>query len=352
ARPLGGGPPPVAGSGPFTPTTPGTYRWIAVYSGDANYPPVTSACNAPNETSVVPPPAATMTTQATPSAPFGGAISDSATVAGAGAPAPAPTGTVTFRVFGPNDPNCAGVPAFDSGPQALTGGVPATASSGTFSPAAPGVYRWVATYSGDANYAPVAGGCNAPNETSVVNSASATLSTQAFGPVTLGSPVSDAATVTGLAAPAPAPTGTVTFTAFGPDDATCAGPAAFSSGAQPLGGGPPPQASSGDFVPVAPGLYRWVASYSGDASYAPVTSACNDANESSLVTQALVAIATQATATGTIGGPISDTATVTGAPAPAPAPTGTVTFTVFGPDDPSCSGGGSRSTAATPTTHR
>jgi YVTN family beta-propeller protein len=33
----------------FTPTSPGTYRWTAVYSGDANNNSATSPCNAPNE---------------------------------------------------------------------------------------------------------------------------------------------------------------------------------------------------------------------------------------------------------------------------------------------------------------
>ena len=40
-------------SGSFTPTIAGTYRWIADYSGDANNPSVTNACNALNENVVV-----------------------------------------------------------------------------------------------------------------------------------------------------------------------------------------------------------------------------------------------------------------------------------------------------------
>src|SRR5205807_4221630 len=44
----------VAGNGnytsdPFTTTAGGTYRWTALYSGDANNAPVASACNAANE---------------------------------------------------------------------------------------------------------------------------------------------------------------------------------------------------------------------------------------------------------------------------------------------------------------
>ena len=42
-------------SGQFTTSQPGTYRWIAAYSGDANNPPVSGACNNPNESVVVTP---------------------------------------------------------------------------------------------------------------------------------------------------------------------------------------------------------------------------------------------------------------------------------------------------------
>ena len=40
-------------SGAFTPTQPGTYRWIASYAGDANNAAVAGACNDPNEAVVV-----------------------------------------------------------------------------------------------------------------------------------------------------------------------------------------------------------------------------------------------------------------------------------------------------------
>src|SRR5205807_1480922 len=142
---------------------------------------------------------------------------------------------------------------------------------------------------------------------------------------TIGSPVSDTATVTGGPAPAPAPTGTVTFTLS--NNPTCTGDPIFTSATRPLGGGPPPTATSAPFTPTAPGSYNWVAAYSGDANYPAVTSACAAPNETSVVRQATALITTPPTPAPTIGSPISDTATVTGTPATAPAPTGTVTFT-------------------------
>ena len=55
------------------------------------------------------------------------------------------------------------------------------------------------------------------------------IATTATPTAPLGSPISDAAVVTGVGI-LPTPTGTVTFTVFGPDDATCAGAPAFVSG--------------------------------------------------------------------------------------------------------------------------
>src|SRR5215475_12938617 len=79
--------------------------------------------------------------------PVGSAVSDTATVSGGFNP----TGTVTFTLFAPGNPTCAGPPVFTS-TNPLTG---ASAVSGSFTPAVAGTYRWVALYSGDANNSPV-----------------------------------------------------------------------------------------------------------------------------------------------------------------------------------------------------
>jgi hypothetical protein len=42
-------------------------------------------------------------------------------------------------------------------------------TSGAFTPAAAGTYRWIASYSGDANNAPTTAPCNAPTENVVVS---------------------------------------------------------------------------------------------------------------------------------------------------------------------------------------
>lgn len=90
-----------------------------------------------------------------------GQVADSATVSGRINPQPG--ATIDFRLYGPNDATCSGVPVFTSlgVSYPVTGGA---VTSGVFSPVAAGDYRWVATYSGDQNNAPVAGVCNAANE--------------------------------------------------------------------------------------------------------------------------------------------------------------------------------------------
>ena len=117
-------------------------------------------------------PMASIATNATPAVTLGGTAQDVATVTVAPAGSPVPAGTVTFAVFGPDNATCAGPPVATS-TTALVGSVPRTATSNTFMPTAAGTYRWVATYNGDATYAPAAGPCNAPGETTVVTSSGA-----------------------------------------------------------------------------------------------------------------------------------------------------------------------------------
>ena len=258
----------TANSGPFTPTQPGAYNFVAVYSGDANFAPATSPCGAPNETSQVNRPVATIVTVATESTTVGGAITDTAQVTGPPG-APAPTGTVTFTIFGPNDPTCSGAPVFVSADRPLTGGV---ATSAPFTPPSTGTYMFVAVYSGDQLFAPAVSPCGAPNEQSNVLAAQPELTTEAQPTAAVGQPITDTATLSGGFNP----TGTITFNLFGPDDATCAGPPVFTSVVPVNGNG---NYVSGPFTPTQPGTYFWVARYSGDANNAPAANACGDPNE-------------------------------------------------------------------------
>jgi hypothetical protein len=75
--------------------------------------------------------------------------------------------TVTFRLYGVANAVCAGAPVFTN-TVTLTNG---TAQSASFTPAAAGTYRWVASYEGDANNASVSGTCGDPTETATVAAA-------------------------------------------------------------------------------------------------------------------------------------------------------------------------------------
>lgn len=196
------------------------------------------------------------------SAAIGQPVSDTAMVTGPQG-ASAPTGTVGFSLF--DNPTCAGPPRFVSGNRPLSAGRSATATSESFTPAAVGEFRWIASYSGDANYLPVTGACGDPDETSVVSKADPALVTQAAS-ATWSSGTSpsihDVATLSGGFHP----TGTIAFSAFGPDDAACAGTATFTSVKPAAGNG---EYTSDSFAFAEEGTYRWVVTYSGDANNNP-----------------------------------------------------------------------------------
>src|SRR5207302_8584515 len=120
-------------------------------------------------------------------------------------------------------------------------------------------------------------GCNDQTETVKVARAVNALVTQASGGVVVGGNINDTGTLSGGFNP----TGTITFTLFGPNNGTCAGAPIFTSSVAVAGNGSYPSSS---FTTTAAGVYRWIASYSGDANNLPVATACNDANENVTVT--------------------------------------------------------------------
>jgi hypothetical protein len=316
---------PVSGDGsyssaPFTPSAAGTYAFTASYSGDPSNAPVATACGDPAESVVVSRATATVTTRASASVAVGGQLSDTASVAGGSSP----SGTMTFALFGPGDAACTGAPA-------LTTSVPVsgdgTYSSGQFRSTAPGTYSFVASYSGDATNAPVTTACADPAESVVVSRATPAVTTHASGQVTIGGGVSDTATVSGGFDP----TGSISFELFGPGDAACGGTPAFTSTATVAGDG---TFGSGSFAPSAAGTYSFVALYSGDANNASAQTACADAAETVVVGRASPVVTTQASGGVAVGGELTDTASLS----EGLSPTGTVDFSLFGPDDPTCSG--------------
>jgi hypothetical protein len=153
---------PEAVSAPYQPTAPGTYEITAAYSGDAANAAVTTACATPGSAVVVTQATPTLTSTASPSVGLGGGISDTAVLSGSFMP----TGTVTFDAYGPGDTTCS-TPVFSVVEPAGVSTV-----SAPYQPPTAGVYQFVASYSGDADNAAVAGSCGAAGEAVTVTPAS------------------------------------------------------------------------------------------------------------------------------------------------------------------------------------
>src|SRR5205085_608965 len=290
----------------------------------ANNPSASTACGDPAGQVQIAKRRPVFSTQASPTVPVGGQLTDTASLTSGSGPA-GPTGTITFDLFGPDNLTCAP-------PAVFTSTVPVAGegqyTSAPFTPSLPGTYQWRAIYSGDADNVAVASLCVDPAESVIVTPpgpVTPTLTTTASPSVALGGQVTDTATLAG----GNNASGSITFTLYGPDDATCAGAAAFTDLATVAGNG---QYTSDPFTPTLAGTYRWRAAYAGDAGNNPVSTACNDVNEAVLVTApgpVTPTLTTTASSTVPLGGQLTDTATLAGGNNP----TGTITFNLFGPDD-------------------
>jgi uncharacterized repeat protein (TIGR01451 family) len=317
----------TATSVPFNPAADGSYCFRAEYTPDASsqylagkHTNQTTECFTvvKNDTSI--------STAAAQSVNVGAQISDSATLTGATSDA---GGHIVFRLYGPDDANCSSNPIFTSADFAVSGN--GTYGPAVFTPDTAGTYRWKASYSGDAKNTSAIGACNDTGENDTVNKVNPTIATQASATVVVGGKISDTATVSG----GHAPTGTVTFKLYGPNDATCA-TVIFTSADRPLSAG---SATSAEFTTTQAGTYRWIATYNGDANNNAVSGACNDTGESVVVSKAAPTIATELVGggeTGTtisipLGSSVHDTSALTGATATAG---GTVHYQVF--SDSSC----------------
>jgi hypothetical protein len=169
----------------------------------------------------------------------------------------------------------------------INNATPQPISSATATVTSVGTYCWRADFTSTTSGVPN-GSDGSTSECFVVNPVTPTLATSAgAGPVQLGNPITDTATLTGTAhepgtpiinpttAGAPAG-GTITFTAFGPNDCSTV---AFTT-TVPVSGdntyGPV------SFTPTAVGTYHWAATYSGDPPNTNGTShntGCTDTGE-------------------------------------------------------------------------
>ena len=249
---------------------------------------------------------------------LGGSVTDSATLhVTGGANPPTPTGFINFYLCGPTSgiTSCSASGTAEGHVNLTTAtGTPPnyTVQSTSVTPTVAGDYCFYAEYpaSQDTNYPAGAFPADAANECFTVNPNQPGIVTNATaGPVDPGTAISDTATLTGTATPSNGLGGTITFNAYGPDDATCA-TSVYTSVADVTGNddyNSETDGNGGIFAPTDPGTYLWIAAYvpdAGDVNNLSATTACGDPNESSIVQQFNPTLSTAQTVT------IKDTATI------------------------------------------
>ena len=277
----------------FTPTSAGTYRWVASYSGNSpNTNSKSGACNDANESVVVNPvQPSIVTSQTAGPVALGTAITDSATLSGT-AKKPDGTnagGTITFTLYGPQadpaHPVCTGTAVYTSTAYAVSGDgtYPTIAqAAASFTPTTAGTYNWVATYSGDLpNTLGVASGC--ADEPSLIIQLQPTISTaQRFVP-------NDSATIS-VASGGGNLAGNVDFKLF-VNSTTCSNAAVYDSGNIDIttgtGTGLSRTVSSSNTTSYSTSgtTFSWLVTYtSTNTGHKNVTSTCNTENSSITIT--------------------------------------------------------------------
>jgi hypothetical protein len=326
-------------SGDFTANEAGTYQWVASYGGDDNNPAVSTACGDVAGQVGVGKASPAFSTTASPSVPANGQIFDTATLSAGGGPS-GPTGTITFELYGPDNPQCTPPSIFS--PTATVAGNGSYASD-PYTATLPGTYQWVATYGGDDNNFPRNTPCIDPAESVVVTPGglvTPTITTAASSSVAVGGDVTDVATLAGGANP----TGSIVFTLYGPNDANCATTAFVSPPVTVSGNG---TYTSAAFTTTVEGTFRWRAVYGGDGANNPVSTACNDPMETVVVTASTTSTtSTTSTSTTSTTNPTATTTTST------TNPTATTTTSTTNPTaTTSSSTTSSTSTSTTSTTN-
>lgn len=297
----------VPDSDPVTFGSAGQFYWQAAYSGDSRNVATTSSCNSEIATVGQATTSVTTTLSAT-TASIGQLVHDGANVNGGTSNA---GGTATYTVY--SDDKCS-ANALPAGTKPVTNGVAASSNDVSF--ARTGKYYWLVVYSGDGNNKGATSACGSEVVTVVPNAPTikTVLSTSSAA---INAPVNDTATLTGASADA---TGTVTYTVY--SDSICKTKSA-DAGSVTVAAGKVP-----DSTPVrfnAAGTYYWQAYYGGDTNNNDALSPCTE--EKLVVNPNSPTLGTSLSATSaTIGTPVHDSSSLTGATADAG---GTVSYSVF-----------------------
>jgi hypothetical protein len=286
--------------------TVGSYSWNAVYSGDANNNAATSPC----QSLVVNSAGASISMVLSASTILSGSsVTGSATLSGATSSS---GGTVTYEFF--SGSYCSGLGTAVGSPVAVTNGVVPNSASQNFS--SPGLRSWNAVYSGDANNNGATSPCKPLNIRGIPTVTTSLLAAD----IGKGSSVFDSSRLTGATSTAG---GSVQYEYF--SGSTCTGTATPVGSPVTVTNGVVPNSASQQFG--SDGYYSWNAVYSGDANNYGATSGCEPLTVSAIITTAPSSSAI------TIGGYVTDSASLSGA---TPNAGGTVTYQYF--SGVSCSG--------------
>jgi hypothetical protein len=316
----------VPDSAPTSGLAPGSYSFQSTFSGTGDYAGIsyTSFC----EPFSVQKGTAEISTSVSPSnsPALGVDVSDVAIATGASGFAP--TGTVTITLY----PGglCAGtaIATYTAVPLNTAQSVPNQDA---------GTYSFIATaYSGDSNYV---SGTSGTCEPFTIPQDAPTVSSSATTPLSLGAgSATDLATLTG----AYSPTGTVTFTLYGPSASPSCVPgdlvgSTASSSWSGSNGGSWSATGTLSHTFTSAGTYYWVVSFGGDTdNIATGPSACGASGEALTVNKGTATISTTVnpSTTPAVGAAISDSVSATGLGV---TPTGTVTIALYSGN--TCSGG-------------
>jgi len=301
----------------FTMSSAGSFTFQGYYTGDAKNYPATSLCSVPVK--VIGTSTIIKTTLSKTTIALGKSVTDSSTLTGTNAGSA--TGTVTYDLF--YGPTCSAGIAQSQTLTIVTAGTLPGSNAFTINNA--GTYSLHAVYSGDSKNAGSTSSCEGP--LTVTKLAPTLGTTFSASSVTVGGTVSDAATLTGATSTAG---GTVTYYLFG--NGVCNG-ASIDSYTVTVTNGVVPNSRNFIITSVGTGKLSFTAIYSGDNNNAGATSACEGPIAVKKVTPTLSTAASSYSIT--VGGSITDTATLTGASSNAG---GTVLFELW--NDGSCGGSG------------
>jgi hypothetical protein len=247
-------------------TSVGRYCWRATFSGDSANGIPSSSDSSATECFTVNPVTPTLPTTAGDDVNLGTAVTDSAALSGTATQPASPIinltgtggaaagGTITFKLYGPND--CTTL-AYTSPTVAVSGDGTYNTPAPQFVPTAAGDYHWVAVYSGNSpntNGATHNAGCTDVNEDVTVTSVPSSMTTaQTWVP-------NDAATIS-----APAGTGNlagkVYFTLYPTNN--CSGTAIYSTpdGVTVAGASPQTVNTANTTAVSESGNFSWSVSY-------------------------------------------------------------------------------------------